>query len=67
MITSNVLDSALTRCALFYSMCDLNVQCSLIREIMLSKFELVYNAADASKKIYYVKREDEVDHSKVTW
>ena len=28
----------------------MNVQCSLIRELMLYEFELSYNAAEATKK-----------------
>ena len=51
-------------------MCDLkptlmNVQCSLIRELLHYKFKLVHNAAEATKNIC-VKSEDTVDHVTVT-
>ena len=60
--------SVLTRCALLQSVCDLkaaqmNVQCSLIQELMLDKFELGYNATEVTKKIYYAKDEGAVDRS----
>ena len=58
---------ALTRNALFHSVCDLkaaqiNTQTSLIREFVLYEFELGHYAAEATKNIC----EDTVDHSTVT-
>ena len=60
----------LTR-ALLHSMCDLkavrmNMQSSLIWELMLYKFEVDYNAVVATKKIYCVKDEGTVDYSTIT-
>ena len=51
--------------------CDLkavqmNVQCSLIQELILCKFELDYNAAETTKNIPCIKSEGTVDHSTAT-
>ena len=61
----------LTHWALLHFMCDLkairmNVQYSLIWELMLYEFELGHNAAEDTKNICYVKSEGTVDRSKVT-
>ena len=45
---------------------QMNVQCSLIQKLVLYKFELGHNAAEATKKICHVKGESTVDHSTVT-
>ena len=46
---------------------QMNVQCSLIGELKIYKFELCHNSVEAMKNIYWVKGEDTVDHSTVTW
>ena len=51
------------------SICDLkavqvNIQCSLIWELMLYKFELNHNTAEATKNICCTTGEDAVDHRK---
>ena len=61
----------LTCCALLHSMYDLkaaqmNMQCSLIWELMLHKFELGHNASEAAKSFYWTKGERTVDNSTVT-
>ena len=62
---------ALTYCALLHSVFDLkateiNMQPSLIWELMLYKFKLSHNTAEATKNICYAKDEGTVDHSTVT-
>ena len=57
--------------ALLHSMCDLkaeqiNVQCNLIQELLLYKFELHHNAVEVTKNIYCAKAEGTVNHTKVT-
>ena len=57
--------------ALLHSLCDLkftqmNVQGSLIQDIMLYKFKLEYNAKEATKNITCTKGEGAVDHSTET-
>ena len=44
----------------------MNMQCSLIWEIMLYKFELGHNTVKATKNICYGKGEGAVDLSTVT-
>ena len=44
----------------------MNVQCSLIQELMLYEFKLDHNAAEATKKICGVKGEDVIDLTTVT-
>ena len=61
----------LTYCALFHSVCDLiaiqmNVQCSLIWELILYNFQQGYNTARATKNICYMKSEWVVDYKTVT-
>ena len=61
----------LTCCALLHFMCDLkaaqiNMQCSLIWELMLYEFKLCYDSAEATKNISCTKGEGIVDHSTVT-
>ena len=58
-------------CALLHFQCDLkaakiNVQFSLIWEIMLSKFELIHNVTEVSKNISQKVKGRLVDHSTVT-
>ena len=65
MVDSIVVVGALTRCALFLSVCDLkatqmNVQRSLIHKNMLYLFSLGHNATEATKDICYVKDESAV-------
>ena len=55
VISSIVVVSILICCALFHSIGDLkdtqmNVQCSLIQELMIYKFELGHNIAKIIKK-----------------
>ena len=69
MVGSVMVISVLRHCARLHSICDLkasriNVQCSLIWELMIYKFKLGYKAAEAIKNIYCAKDEDAVDHSK---
>ena len=63
--------SILTHCILFHSVLNLNViqmnvQCSLIWELMLYEFEMGHNAMEATKNICWVKVEGENDHNTVT-
>ena len=58
----------LTCCVLLHSMCDLkatqmNVQCTLIQELIFYEFDLGYNAVKVTYKICCVKGEDAVDQS----
>ena len=60
----------LMRCAHCFTPCDLkallmNVQHSLIWELMLCGFELDHNVTEAMKNICYAKGEGAVDHSMV--
>ena len=43
----------------------MNIQRSLIQKLMLHKFELDHNIAEATKNIYSVKSEGAVDHRTV--
>ena len=68
VVGSIVVVGALTRCALLPSVCDLKstqtiVQRSLIRELMIYKFELGYNPAEETKNIFCLKSEGTVDNS----
>ena len=54
-------------CALLHSMYDLKaVQMNLIWELLLDKFELGHNTAEAPKNICCVKGEGAIDHISVT-
>ena len=69
IIHSIVIGGSLTRCTLLH--CDLkaaemNVQHSLIRELIFYKFKLGSNAWQTAKNICCVKGKDTVDHSSVT-
>ena len=69
-VGSIVVVSVLT-CALFHSVCilkatQINVQHSLIQELMLYKFELDHNGAEVTKNIHCVKGKGAVDHSTLT-
>ena len=71
VVGSIVVVSALTRRALLHSMCDLkaaqmNVQGTRTRNLMLYKFEMSYNAAEATKNICCVEGEDFADSSTIT-
>ena len=44
----------------------MNVQCSLIQELMVYEFELGHNSAEATKNISCAKSEGIVDHSTET-
>ena len=55
----------------YYALCNLktmqiNIQCSLIWELMIYKFKLGHNAVEATRNICCVKGEDTVDQSTVT-
>ena len=68
MVDSVVVVDALTRYTLQLSVCDLkaarmNMQRSLIRELMIYEFELDHNTAVATKNIGCVNSESAVDHS----
>ena len=56
VVSSIVLVGVLTCCALLHFMCDLktaqmNMQCSLIQELMLNVFEEEHNTTEESKTI----------------
>ena len=66
-----VLAAVWIYCALLDSLVDLkaaemDMECSLIWELMLHKFELGHKAAEATKNICCVKSEGAIDHSIVT-
>ena len=51
-----------------FTLCDLkatqkNVQCSIIQELMLYKFELIHNVAEANKNICHAKHKETVNQS----
>ena len=59
---------ALTHFTLLHSVCDLkatqmNVQCSLIWELMFKEFKLGQNIVEAIKNMFYAKDEGAVNHS----
>ena len=61
----------LVSCALFPSVCDLkttkmNVQSSLIRELMFNEFKVGHNSMEGTKNVCCVKVEGKVDHSTIT-
>ena len=69
VVSSIVLVGALTYSA--YSVYDLkvmlmNVQHSLIQELILHEFKLCYNTKEATKKICCMKGEGKADHSTIT-
>ena len=71
VVGSIVVVGVLTHCALLHSMCDLkftqmNMQHSLIWELMLYKYKLSHNTMEATKNICCAKGEEVVDHSTVT-
>ena len=71
MIGSFIVVGVLTHSVLLHFTCDLkatkmNVQCSLIQELMLYKFELSCNATEVTKDICCVKDDGTVDHSTET-
>ena len=66
-----VIGDILVVCSLTYSVyalkaAQINVQCSLILELMFYKFELGHNATEATKNICHVKGEGTVDQSTIT-
>ena len=71
VVGSIVVVGVLTSGALLQSKCDMkaiqmNVQCSLIREVKLYRCKLGHNTAKAIKDICCTKVERTVDHSTVT-
>ena len=65
-----VVVGALTFYALLHLVCDLkaaqmNMQYSLIQELMLYKFKLGHNAMEATKNICCMQDEGSVHHSRV--
>ena len=67
VVGSIVIVGALTCCALLHSLCDLkdmqmNVQYSIIWEIMLYEFKLCHKAAEATKNISYAKGQGAIDY-----
>ena len=71
MLSNVIVVGALTCCTLLHSMRDLkaaqlNMQYSPIQELLLYKYELSHNVAEATKNIYDAKGEDTVDHNTVT-
>ena len=68
VFSSIVVVGALTHCALLHSVCDLkaaqmNMQSSLIQELLLYKFKLSYNTVKAIKNNCYTKGESTFDHN----
>ena len=68
MVGSIVVVGTLTCCALLHSLCDLkeaqmNIQHSLIQELMLYVFKLGDNVIEATKNICHTKEEGAVDYS----
>ncbi len=68
MVDCIIVIGVLKHSALFHSLCDLkailiNVQCSLIQELILNKSELGYNAMEAMKIICCVKAKGTITHS----
>ena len=56
VVGSIMVIDVLSNCALLHTMCDLkatqmNIQCSLIKNLMLYKFESGYNATEATKNM----------------
>ena len=71
VVGSIVVGDMLICCALLHSVYDLkvtqmNVQCSLIQELILYKFEVGHNATEETKNISCGKIEVAVDHSTIT-
>ena len=71
VVVSIMVDAALTYSALLYFMYDLkiaqmNIQYTLIQELILYKFKIGHNALEATKNICCGKDEGTVDHSTVT-
>ena len=72
VVGSIMVVGVLTSCALLYCVCDLkaaqmNMDCCLIWKLMLYKFKLDHNTAEATKNICYAKGQSVVDHGTVTW
>ena len=70
MVGSIVVVGVLT-CALLHSMCNLkaaqmNLQCSLIWELMIYGFELVHKTVEVSKNVCFAKDEPAVDRNQVS-
>ena len=71
VVTSIMAVGGLTRCALLPSVCNLkaaqmNIQCNLIWELMLYKFELEHNIMKVTKNICCEKDQGVVDPSIVS-
>ena len=71
VVGSIMVVGVLPCCALFHSVCNfkgaqMNMQCSLIHELMLDKFKVGHNAKEATKTICCEKDESTVDHCIVT-
>ena len=67
VVSISVVVGALTCCALLHSVCDmkttkLNIQCCLIKQLRLCKFELGHNATEATKTICCTKGAVAVDN-----
>ena len=70
VIDSIMLAGMLIHWALLYSRCDLtatemNIQCSLIKELMLYEFKMGHNVTEATKNICCVKSEGTFDQNTV--
>ena len=70
VVNSITVISVLTCYALLHSMWDLkaqqmNIQQSLIWDLILYKFELNHNAIEETKKIYCTKDKHAVDHRRI--
>ena len=72
VVASIVIIGTLTRYALLHFVCGLkikqmNMQCSLIRELMVYEFEVGHKSTEATKNICWAKVESAIlDHSTVT-
>ena len=65
-----VVVGALTQCALLHchlKAAHMNIQCSLVQELMLYETELGYNAAEPSKKICVEDEGTIDDHTVTRW
>ena len=62
----DALTCALLHCASDLKAAHMNIQCNLILELMLYKFEQRNNTTEATENICCVKGEGTVDHSTVT-
>ena len=72
MVGNIAVVGVLRHCALYRCVCDylkadhMNVQHSLIQELMVYEFEMDHNTAEATKNICCAKGEGAIDHDSVS-